>query len=310
MRTTYVAAGSGSCHPPLVPTDDRDRRRDLAAALLRWYRDGARPLAWRDTDDPWHILVSEIMLQQTQAARVEPVWLAFCGRFPTPAACAEAPPAEVLTRWRGLGYNRRAVNLHRAAGVMVAEHGGGVPETLDGLRSLPGVGSYTARAVLAFAFGHDAAPVDTNVARVISRSVAGTPLGPAALQRLADDLVPSAEGCDWSQALMDLGARICTARSPGCSACPVASSCLWRGDPAVPDPAAGGAGRTRQTPFAGSDRYHRGQLVDALRGGPVMAEAVAGAAALDDAARAVAIVEGLVRDGLAEWWEGHLRLPA
>jgi A/G-specific adenine glycosylase len=290
--------------------DPAARLAAIHPALLAWYRAGARPLAWRATRDPWRILVSEIMLQQTQAARVEPLWTAFCERFPTPRACAEAPLAEVLTRWRGLGYNRRAVNLHRTAQAIVEAHGGRVPDDLDELRALPGIGDYTARAVLAFAHGADAGPVDTNIARVLTRAVVGESLGRAALQRLADDAVPPGDGHDWSQALMDLGARVCTARAVRCADCPIAHGCAWRGDAATPDPAGGGAARVRpQAPFRGSDRYHRGRLVDALRDGPIPAAAVPLAADTPDGARAEALVAGLVADGLAEWSQGSLRLP-
>jgi A/G-specific adenine glycosylase len=293
--------------PPVLD----DRVLALRRSLLDWYAVEARPLAWRTTRDPWRILVSEIMLQQTQATRVEPLWLAFCARFPTPAALAAAPVGEVLTWWRGLGYNRRAVNLHRAATVIADEHGGVVPADLDGLLALPGIGDYTARAVQAFAFGLDAAPVDTNVGRVLARAVRGEVTGRAALQRLAQALVPEGRGHPWNQALMDLGARVCTARSPRCPGCPLERTCAWRSTPSLEDPAAsGGAAARPQAAFAGSDRYHRGRLVDALRGGPVAAGALLRAADLEDPARIDRITAGLVADGLAEWEAGLLRLPA
>jgi A/G-specific adenine glycosylase len=287
------------------------RRTRLRRLLLAWYRSEARPLAWRRTRDPWRILVSEIMLQQTQAARVEAPFRGFVRRFPTPAALAGASRADVLTAWQGLGYNRRAVNLHAAAAAIVEHHGGKVPAGLEELLALPGVGAYTARAVRAFAFGLDSAPVDTNVARVLTRAVAGEPLRPAAVQRLADDLVPPGEAAVWSNALMDLGARYCGARAPRCDACPVAAACAWRlqtggltADPAAP--------KLRPTArFAGSDRYHRGRLVDALRRGPVGADALAEAADLHtDPARLAAITARLLDDGLVEWADGSLRLPA
>jgi A/G-specific adenine glycosylase len=282
----------------------------LQSALLGWYRERARPLAWRSTRDPWRILVSEIMLQQTQAARVEPLWTAFCDRFPTAEACAAAPLGDVLVAWRGLGYNRRAVALHRTARVLVAEHGGAVPDDLEALLGLPGVGAYTARAVLVFAFGAAAAPVDTNIARVLHRAVAGERLGAAALQRLADAAVPAGAAHDWASGLMDLGATVCTARAPRCDTCPLAPDCAWRGRAGVPDPAASAARRAqRSEPFVGSDRYHRGRLVDALRRSDLPAEALPGAAGLDDAARVVTIVDSLLADGLAEWEDGALRLP-
>lgn len=294
---------------PSPPATVDGRVRRLQRGLLAWYRVSARPLAWRRTSDPYRILVSEVMLQQTQAARAEPAWEAFCARFPDAASLAAAPLADVLTMWRGLGYNRRAVSLHRAAQVVVDEHGGVLPDDLGALCALPGVGPYTARAVLAFAFRRDAAPVDVNVARVLSRAVVAAPLTPAGAQRTADEVLPRGDGPAWSQALMDLGARVCTARSPRCDACPVVAACAWRSRGGQ-DPAARSSVRSRpQAAFAGSDRYHRGRLVDALRRGAVAAEDLGTAADLVDTGRLVTITDGLVADGLAEWSDGRLRLP-
>jgi A/G-specific adenine glycosylase len=277
--------------------------------LLEWYHREARALPWRATRDPYAILVSEIMLQQTQAARVEPAYRAFLARFPAVAVLAAAPLADVLTQWRGLGYNRRARNLHAAAAAIVERHGGVVPRDLAALRALPGLGDYTARAVLAFAFDEPAAPVDTNVGRVLARAAAGEPLTRAAAQRLADALVPAPAPAAWSHALMDLGARVCVARRPRCGLCPVAASCAWlrRGGD---DPAASTATRSRpQAAFAGSDRYHRGRLVDALRAGPLPASDLPGASSLADPGRLERLVARLVAEGLAEWHDDRLRLP-
>ena len=279
----------------------------IQQSILTWYEAHRRSLPWRDSDDPYAVLVSEIMLQQTQVARVVPAFEAFLERFPDLATLAAAPRSDVLQAWRGLGYNRRAVALHRAAREVATRFGGSIPADLDGLRSLPGVGEYTARAILAFAFGHDSAPVDTNIRRVVSRSIAGAPVTGKALQAAADAAVPQGQGRNWSAALMDLGARYCSSR-PACDHCPVASYCAWVGaggsDPAAAtDPA-------RQSRFAGSTRYHRGRLLDALRDGAVALPVVAAAAQLDDADAAASLVAGLVRDGLAEEHEGHLRLPA
>jgi A/G-specific adenine glycosylase len=268
-----------------------------------------RDLPWRATRDPYAVLVSEVMLQQTQAARVAPAWRAFLDRFTDVQALASAQLADVLTAWRGLGYNRRAVNLHRAARVLVEDHDGVVPDDLDALLALPGVGPYTARAVLAFAFDRDVAPVDTNVARVLARAVAGRPLGRTEVQRLADEAVPSGRGHDWSQALMDLGAGVCTARAARCTHCPARALCAWRtagGD----DPACTGALRPKpQGRFAGSDRYHRGRLVDALRRGAVDGGGLPAAADLRDPPRLERIVAAVIADGVAEWAGDHLRLP-
>jgi A/G-specific adenine glycosylase len=287
--------------------------RRLAEQLLVWSADTRRDLPWRRTRDPWAVLVSELMLQQTQVARVEPRYLAFLERFPDPAACAAAAPAEVVRAWAGLGYNRRAVNLHRTATVVVADHGGRLPDDLDALLALPGIGPYTARAVLAFAFERDHGVVDTNAARVIARAVAGRRLNAREVQDHADELVPLGRGWDWNQAILDLGATICVKRSPRCGRCPVADRCVWaeRGF-ADPDPADGSAGTSGpQSRFEGSDRQGRGRLVQALRTGPLELERVADAAGWpDDPDRARRVADSLVGDGLAEYADGQLALPA
>ena len=279
----------------------------FAAAVLGWYETQRRALPWRDVDDPYLILVSEIMLQQTQVGRVVPIFEAFVARFPDVDTLAAAPVSEVVRLWRGLGYNRRAVALHRAAQSIVSDHAGRIPDDLDALLALPGIGSYTARALQAFAFARDAAPVDTNIRRVVSRAIAGRALTGRRLQDAADAAVPSGRGRDWSAALMDLGSRHCTAQ-PRCQTCPVRSVCVWAANGGA-DPCAAGASR-QQTPFVGSARYHRGRLLDGLRAGAVHRTVVARVAALDDEARAAQIAEALVTDGLAEWHGDELRLPA
>jgi A/G-specific adenine glycosylase len=263
-----------------------------------------RDLPWRRTRDPWAVLVSELMLQQTQVARVVPRWLAFLDRFPTPAACAAAPAGDVIDAWAGLGYNRRAVNLHRCAAAVVERHGGRLPDDLDGLLALPGVGPYTARAVLAFAFERDVCPLDVNTARPLARAFG------VADQAGADALVPPGRGWQWGQALMDLGALVCTRRAPRCDdGCPLRPGCRWRqSGPATPDPA---APASRQSTFAGSDRQGRGRLVDALRLGPLAPAQLAAAAGWPaDPARAARAADSLVADGLARRDPGgRLRLP-
>jgi A/G-specific adenine glycosylase len=278
---------------------------DFRGALLDWYEHHQRSLPWRDLDDGYAVLVSEIMLQQTQVARVVPAFRAFMTQFPTATALAHAPVADVVTAWQGLGYNRRAVALHRAAQAIVQQHGGRVPDDLAALMALPGVGAYTARAVLAFAFARDVAPVDTNVARVLSRAIAGSSLPAAQLQDLATSVVPPGAGRHWSAALMDLGASYCASR-PRCAECPLAEHCAWasRGGE---DPAA--RRRPASQPFAGSNRFHRGRLLDSLRRGPVTAAALAGAAQLEDSERASAMAAALVSEGLAQWDADVLRLP-
>jgi A/G-specific adenine glycosylase len=267
-------------------------------AVLAWGAPRLRDLPWRAIRDPWRILVAEIMLQQTQVPRVIPKWLAFCDEYPTPAACASAPLGEVLRRWLGLGYPRRARNLHDAAGLMVARHGGEVPDDLDELRALPGVGPYTARAVLTFAFERDVAVVDTNIARVLAR-VVGERLTPRRVQEVADELVPQRAGWAWNQMLMDLGATVCRP-APRCDGCPLAPSCAWHvaGHP-EPDPAVGSAGvSTRQAAYEGSDRQARGDVLRALHHGPRPAGAFP-----------ARIVDGLVADRLVTRTGDDLRLP-
>lgn len=280
-------------------------------ALSAWSSRTRRDLAWRRTRDPWAILVSETMLQQTQVTRVEPRYLDFLARFPTPAGCAEAPAADIVRAWAGLGYNRRAVNLHRAAQAIVACHGGRLPDTLDELLALPGVGPYTARAVLAFAFERDVGVLDTNAARVLARAAAGRRLRPAEAQALADALVPPGDGWAWNQGVLDLGATVCRKRAPRCDACPVAAACAWRAT-GGPDPAEGSAGTPgQQTAFVGSDRQGRGRIVAALRIAPVHFDELAQVAGWpDDPARAHRVAADLVTDGLAALTDGNLHLPS
>lgn len=237
------------------------RRTAFQAALLAWYRPRARPLSIRATTDPWAILVAEVMAQQTQIARVDEAWVSFMRRYPTPRSLAEASTAAVLRAWSGLGYNRRAVNLQAAASLIVADHGGRVPGSVDALEALPGVGPYTARAVAALAFGQPVAAVDTNVRRVVSR-VLGGGLAARALQARADSLVPPADAAAWTHATMDLGATICRARRPSCGECPVSRWCASAGRVGVP--AARPAGAT-DVPFERTSRWLRGRIVAFLR---------------------------------------------
>jgi A/G-specific adenine glycosylase len=274
----------------------------LQADLLAWGERARRDLPWRRTRDPWAILVSEAMLQQTQVARVVAPFEAFLARFPDAATCAASAPGEVVRAWAGLGYNRRAVHLHRAAVTVVADHGGRVPDDLGPLLALPGVGPYTARAVLVFAHERDVGLVDTNAGRFLARAAAGRPLAPRAAQELADALVPAGRGWAWGQAVFDLGAAVCRRRSPACDRCPVRSSCAWAGAgwPA-PDPVERSAGVSgASSAFAGSDRQGRGRLVAALRRAPVAAGDLAATMGWPgDPARAARVAEQLVADGLA-----------
>jgi len=270
-------------------------------------------LPWRSTRDPWAVLVSEVMAQQTQLARVVPAYLRFMGLFPTPSSCASAPAGDVLRAWQGLGYNRRARNLHRAAQVVVAEHDGELPSDLAGLLALPGVGAYTARAVLAFAFGADVGVVDTNAGRVLSRAVAGRPVHPGEAQSLVDAMVPPGRGWSFGQALLDLGAGTCVVRTPRCHECPIARRCRWAATGrSGPDPAVGSAGvSVPQSRFAGSDRQGRGRLVEALRRGEVPSSELASVVGwTDEPERLDRVVAAVVAEGLAVWTTaGTLRLP-
>ncbi|MDX1622268.1 MAG: A/G-specific adenine glycosylase [Nitriliruptorales bacterium] len=280
--------------------------------LLAWGEQVRRDLPWRRTRDPWSILVSEVMLQQTQVSRVVPKYERFLERFPDVQSCAAAPVAAVIELWDGLGYNRRAVHLHRSAVAMVERHGGEVPSALDELLALPGVGPYTARAVLTFAFEEPVGVLDTNTGRIASRALAGRSLSRAEAQELLDGEVPADAAWAWNQALLDLGATVCTKRGPDCGGCPVASCCEWhRSGSPDPDPAHGSAGvSTTQPPFEGSLRQARGRLVAALRDGPVALDAVAAAAGTpSDPARARRAADGLVRDGVATIEQDRLRLP-
>ncbi|MDQ1442519.1 MAG: A/G-specific adenine glycosylase [Acidimicrobiaceae bacterium] len=256
------------------------------------------------------------MLQQTQVVRVIPRWEAFLARFPDPASCAAAPVAEVIGLWSGLGYNRRAVHLHRAAAAMVVRHDGQLPSTLAELLALPGLGPYTARAVMAFAFGFPEAVVDTNVARVLARAVAGRRLSAAEAQAAADSLVsavPASLAWTWNQALLDLGAQHCTSLRPSCAQCPLrAQHCAWAtAHFPQPDPATGSAAVSqRQAPFAGSDRQGRGRLVKMLQRGPLPRGEWAGAAGWPgDDGRAARVAASLVADGLAVQAGDQLALP-
>jgi A/G-specific adenine glycosylase len=245
------------------------------------------------------------MLQQTQVSRVVPHYDRFLTSFPTAAECAGARPAEVIRLWSGLGYNRRALNLHRAATVVTDEHGGIVPSSDAALRSLPGVGAYTSRAVRSFAFGEDVATVDTNAVRVLARSVAGAPLSVRTAMDLGDRLVPAGASWEFNQTMFDLGALVCTAE-PTCVQCPLRRQCVWHKGPngslASVDPWRASPSARPQSSFAGSDRQGRGRLLDALRHGSVHPSGLARACGWpDDTARAERVAAALVDEGFACW---------
>lgn len=306
MMAARVARGTGSLHA-------NDTTDDYAAfvAVVRAHADSTlRDLPWRDTRDPWAVCVSEVMLQQTQVARVVPYYTRFLAAYPQVEACAAAPQADVVRAFVGLGYNRRAVMLHRLAVTVTTVHDGVFPDDLAGLLTLPGVGPYTARAILAFAFERDVAVVDTNVSRVIARSLIGAPLGATAVQAVADQLVPDGDGWRWNQGMLDFAATVCTKRAPACASCAYATRCVWQtaGDAAC-DPADGSAFVTaRQSTFAGSDRQGRGRIVAALADGPLHREALAAVTGWQDPSRVSRVLSTLERDGLVVCDTNRVRL--
>lgn len=279
-----------------------------AEQLLLWWETAQRELPWRHTRDPWAVLVSEVMSQQTQIERVIPKWRDFMARYPCPTALAESPVGEVIGFWVGLGYNRRARLLHECATVVDAHHEGAIPDRLEDLLALPGVGPYTARAVLAFAFEHDVAVVDTNVGRILAR-LSGTTLRARVVQDLADGLVSPGSGWQWNQAILDFGAMVCTKRDPSCGGCPLLNRCAWGGT--GPDPAASSAGvSVAQSRFVGSDREGRGRLVRALRDGPIECSHVSVVMGWPtDTDRAERVLFGLVNDGLVVIDDFVIRFP-
>ena len=267
----------------------------IAVALLKWGSDTLRDLPWRRTRNPWHVLVSEVMLQQTSVARVLPKFEAFINEFPTPHDLASAPLGDALRLWSGLGYPRRCRNLREAARVLHEEFNGEFPESVDVLLTLPGVGQYTSRAVLAFAFEHDVAVVDTNVSRVLSR-LEGRALKAKELQVLADSFVPQGLGWEWNQVMMDFGARHCTARQPQCAQCPLRQLCVWKGEGVDPAPASAGASKP-QGRFEGSDRQARGRAMRAVADGVTTLAALAKTMGVEED-RARSLVTALVDEGL------------
>ncbi|WP_286961162.1 A/G-specific adenine glycosylase [Arsenicicoccus sp. UBA7492] len=295
-------------------SDDHGAPGDLHEPILGWYADHARDLPWRHDDcSAWGVLVSEVMLQQTPVARVLPVWLEWMERWPTPRDLALAPAGDAVRAWGRLGYPRRALRLHQSAVAIVEQHGSEVPATEAELLTLPGVGTYTAAAVACFAHGERTVVVDTNVRRVEARAVTGAALPAAALTRaetaLAATLVPAdpAVARVWNVAVMELGALVCTARSPRCPDCPVAHLCAWRlaGSPAYDGPPRKGQA------WEGTDRQVRGAMLAVLRAadGPVGLAGLA-AACPDDEVRRMRCLDGLVTDGLVEpLGRGQFTLP-
>jgi A/G-specific adenine glycosylase len=289
------------------------RAAALHGTVLDWYAGHARDLPWRRPGaSPWGVLVSEVMLQQTPVARVEPVWAEWVRRWPAPADLAAAASGEAVRAWGRLGYPRRALRLHAAATAIRDHHGGAVPATEVELLALPGVGAYTAAAVAAFAFGRRATVVDTNVRRLLARVVGGqaqaAPSLTSAETALARRLLPEdgAESARWSVAVMELGALVCTARAPRCGDCPLTATCAWR---LAGRPAHDGPPRRGQA-WHGTDRQARGALLAVLRGSHSPVGPAALAAAVPEEQQRARCLDSLVADGLVEPLEhGRFRLP-
>ncbi|MDQ2782233.1 MAG: A/G-specific adenine glycosylase [Actinomycetota bacterium] len=287
---------------------------ELHRRVNGWYAVNARPLPWRRPDTTaWGVFLSEVMSHQTPVARVEPVWASWLGRWPTPGDLAAEPAGEAVRAWGRLGYPRRALRLHEAARAMVERHDGQVPGTVEELLALPGVGTYTAAAVACFAFGVSATVLDTNVRRVLARTLLGQEYAAPALTRaearLADQAMPPDPGAAgvWNVAAMELGALVCTARAPRCGDCPVADLCAWRrgGYPAHDGPA------RRGQSWHGTDRQARGRLLAVLREAPGEVDAHLLQAAWPDERQRMRCLDSLVADGLVEPLAGdRYRLPA
>jgi A/G-specific adenine glycosylase len=306
---------------------------DIHQALMSWFSEAARDLPWRHTRDPYRILVAEVMLQQTQVDRVIPKYQAFLKRFPTIEALAAAPTAEVIRMWSGLGYNRRAVNMQRTARAVLEQYAGAFPQDTVALRRLPGIGPYTAGAIACFAFEQDVGFMDTNIRRVVRRVFVGQDdrdLSEALLLSIAQAAVPPGSGWTWNQAIMELGALICTAATPACWRCPLRPYCrdytarrtsdehvFETATIARRQPRQRQVAERRETTYAGSSRFYRGRIVEALR--QQQPESPLTLAELgrrikkdfddDDRAWLDRLVEGLARDGLLVLGDETVRLP-
>ncbi len=273
---------------------DAERRKRIEEALLAWYAVHKRDLPWRQSRDPYAILVAEVMLQQTQVDRVVPKWHAWLHRFPTLADLARASRADAIRAWQGLGYNLRAVRLHEIACEVVAQHNGNLPENVAGLLALKGIGRYTAGAVAGFAYEQPVAMVDTNIRRVLSRVFQ---VRPGEVEALAERVVPARAAYAWNQALMDLGATLCGPKRALCLVCPLVTECAG---PEFSGTSASKPLRPAEE-FRGSRRFYRGRLVEALRGTPsgmslrALSVAVGG---LSGAAQMLGLLEKLAADGL------------
>jgi len=285
----------------------------IAPDLDHWFRAHARDLPWRRPGfTAWGTLVSEFMLQQTPVVRVIPRLAEWLERWPTPSALAAVPPGEAVRAWASLGYPRRALNLHACAVAIAEVHGGIVPEDVDDLLALPGVGPYTARAVAVFAYGHRHPVVDTNVRRVLARAVdgQGEPAPPSTRRDLAamDAVLPAslADARMFNAAAMELGAIICTARAPKCDSCPIRDACAWR---AEGYPVYLGARKAVQKRFEGSDRQVRGLILAQLRAAEIPVPADDLSAIWPDSTQRSRAIAALLSDGLAVRTDAGYTLP-
>lgn len=305
---TASAATADSAAPPPVASPAA-----LHSAVIDWFDEHARDLPWRRPGaGAWGVMVSEFMLQQTPVARVLPVYEQWLARWPRPAGLAAEAPGEAVRAWGRLGYPRRALRLHGAAVAIAERHGGNVPRDHAKLLALPGVGEYTAAAVASFAYGGRHAVLDTNVRRVLARAVTGVQYPPtattAAERRLARALLPEDDGtaARWAASTMELGALVCTARSPGCGRCPIAARCAWR---LAGSPPHDGPPRRGQT-YAGTDRQVRGKLLAVLREATAPVPQRVLDAVWDEPVQRARALDGLVADGLVEpLADGGYRLP-
>ena len=298
--------------PP--PPSRRPAVTELHDLVIGWFDDHARDLPWRRPDaGAWSVMVSEFMLQQTPVARVLPVHGQWLDRWPRPADLAAEAPGEAVRAWGRLGYPRRALRLHAAATAIAWQYGGEVPSGHAQLLALPGVGEYTAAAVASFAHGQRHTVLDTNVRRVFARAVTGTACPAnattAAERRTAGTLLPADEAtaARWAAATMELGALVCTARSPQCPRCPIAARCAWR---LAGSPAHDGPPRRGQS-YAGTDRQVRGRLLAVLRASTEPVPQAALDAVWHEPVQRARALDGLVKDGLVEpLANGIYRLPA
>jgi A/G-specific adenine glycosylase len=304
------------------------------ALLLTWYGAEQRDLPWRSTNDPYAILVSEMMLQQTQVDRVLPKYQQFLSAFPTLADLAAAPTAEVISAWIPLGYNMRAVRLQSIARQVIAEYNGRIPDTIDELLKLKGIGRYTAGAIACFAYHKQVATVDTNIRRVLHRIFLGLEhpepqVNDAQMLALAELVLPPDQAYPWNQALMDLGATICTSNNPHCPTCPLQEACQAYREMGQHSLFPSGVvlrqlrkvaekkATYRPQPFTSTNRYFRGRIVDLLRTLPTnqritlleLGEKIKPGFSDDDHSWLEKLIDGLVRDGLLDKAEDGVRLP-